>query len=44
MSQVMNHGNRGGSWQGKVRIADDFDELAEYLMAAFGVETNETVT
>ena len=33
-----------GSWQGKVRIADDFDELPEDLMAAFGVETNETVT
>ena len=34
----------GGSWQGKVRIADDFDELPEDLMAAFGGETNETVT
>jgi antitoxin (DNA-binding transcriptional repressor) of toxin-antitoxin stability system len=34
----------GGSWQGKVRIADDFDELPEDLMAAFGVETNEAVT
>jgi len=34
----------GGSWQGKVKIADDFDELPEDLMAAFGMEKNETVT
>ena len=34
----------GGSWQGKVKIADDFDELPKDLMAAFGVETSETVT
>ena len=34
----------GRSWQGKIRIADDFDELPEDLMAAFGVEANETVT
>lgn len=34
----------GGSWQGKVRIADDFDELPEDLMVAFGVKTSETVT
>ena len=34
----------GGSWQGKVRITDDFDELPEDLMAAFREETNETVT
>ena len=25
----------GGSWQGKVRIADDFDELPKDFMAAF---------
>ncbi len=26
---------RGGQWRGKVRIADDFDQLPEELTAAF---------
>lgn len=26
---------RGGQWKGKVKIADDFDELPEAFMAAF---------
>ena len=33
----------GGSWQGKIKIADDFDELPKDLMAAFGGGANETV-
>jgi prevent-host-death family protein len=27
---------QGGQWKGKVRIADDFDELPEDIAAAFG--------
>ena len=27
---------RGGQWRGKVKIADDFDELPEDIAAAFG--------
>jgi len=27
----------GGQWKGKVRIADDFDELPEDIAAAFGM-------
>ncbi len=26
---------RGGQWKGKVKIAEDFDELPESFMAAF---------
>ena len=26
---------RGGQWRGRIRIADDFDELPEELAAAF---------
>lgn len=26
---------RGGQWKGKVKIADDFDELPEAFIAAF---------
>jgi prevent-host-death family protein len=29
---------QGGQWKGKVRIADDFDDLPEDLASAFGVE------
>jgi prevent-host-death family protein len=28
----------GGQWHGRVRIADDFDELPEDIAAAFGIE------
>jgi len=28
---------QGGQWKGKVRIADDFDELPEDIAAAFGI-------
>ena len=35
----LKHGNkkprRGGQWKGKVKIAEDFDELPESFMAAF---------
>ncbi|MBX3275738.1 MAG: hypothetical protein KF729_36090, partial [Sandaracinaceae bacterium] len=27
----------GGSWKGRVEMADDFDELPEDVLAAFGV-------
>ncbi len=27
---------RGGQWKGKVKIAEDFDELPESFMAVFG--------
>lgn len=30
---------RGGQWCGKVKIADDFDELPEEFLAAFHGET-----
>ena len=30
---------RGGQWQGRVKIADDFDELPEEIAAAFRGET-----
>ena len=30
---------RGGQWKGKVKIAEDFDELPESFMAAFRGET-----
>ena len=30
---------RGGQWKGKVKIAEDFDELPESFMAAFRVES-----
>lgn len=29
----------GGSWKGKVWMADDFDELPEDIAEAFGVES-----
>jgi prevent-host-death family protein len=29
---------KGGQWKGKVRIADDFDDLPEDLASAFGAE------
>ena len=37
---VVKHGNhkqprRGGQWKGKVKIAEDFDELPESFMASF---------
>ena len=28
----------GGQWKGRVRIADDFDDLPEDIAAAFGIE------
>lgn len=28
---------QGGQWKGKVRIAEDFDELPEEITAAFGM-------
>jgi prevent-host-death family protein len=28
----------GGQWQGRVRIADDFDVLPDDIAAAFGIE------
>ena len=28
---------KGGQWRGKVRIADDFDELPSDIAAAFGM-------
>jgi len=28
----------GGQWKGKVRIADDFDDLPDDVAAAFGVD------
>jgi prevent-host-death family protein len=30
---------KGGQWKGKVRIAEDFDELPEDIARAFGMET-----
>jgi prevent-host-death family protein len=30
---------QGGQWKGKVRIAEDFDELPEDIARAFGIET-----
>jgi hypothetical protein len=30
--------NVGGQWKGKVRIADDFDELPEDIARAFGMD------
>jgi prevent-host-death family protein len=29
---------RGGQWKGKVRIAEDFDELPDDIARAFGIE------
>ncbi len=29
---------KGGQWKGKVRIADDFDELPEDIALAFGMD------
>jgi prevent-host-death family protein len=29
---------RGGQWKGRVRIAEDFDDLPEDVAAAFGIE------
>jgi hypothetical protein len=29
---------QGGQWKGKVRIADDFDELPEDIARAFGMK------
>ena len=29
---------KGGQWKGKVRIAEDFDELPDDLARAFGIE------
>jgi prevent-host-death family protein len=29
---------KGGQWKGKVRIAEDFDELPEDIARAFGME------
>lgn len=29
---------RGGQWKGRVRIAEDFDELPDDLASAFGME------
>jgi prevent-host-death family protein len=29
---------KGGQWKGKVRIADDFDELPDDIAAAFGLK------
>lgn len=31
---------RGGQWRGKIRIADDFDELPEDIAEAFGARTD----
>jgi prevent-host-death family protein len=28
----------GGQWKGKVRIADDFDDLPDEVAAAFGID------
>jgi len=30
---------KGGQWKGKVRIAEDFDELPKDIASAFGMET-----
>jgi prevent-host-death family protein len=30
---------KGGQWRGKIRIADDFDELPKDIARAFGMET-----
>ena len=30
---------RGGQWRGKVRIAEDFDELPDDIARAFGIES-----
>ncbi|RKU25381.1 type II toxin-antitoxin system prevent-host-death family antitoxin [Candidatus Poribacteria bacterium] len=35
LKQGANKPRRGGQWKGKVKIADDFDELPEPFMAAF---------
>jgi prevent-host-death family protein len=29
---------KGGQWKGKVRVAEDFDELPDDLAGAFGME------
>jgi prevent-host-death family protein len=29
---------KGGQWKGKVRIAEDFDELPEDIARSFGIE------
>jgi prevent-host-death family protein len=29
---------KGGQWKGKVRIAEDFDELPEDIARAFGID------
>jgi prevent-host-death family protein len=29
---------RGGQWRGKIRIAEDFDELPDDIARAFGME------
>jgi prevent-host-death family protein len=29
---------KGGQWHGRVRIADDFDELPDDIAKAFGIE------
>jgi prevent-host-death family protein len=33
-----NRPRKGGQWKGKVRIAEDFDELPDDLAQAFGIE------
>ncbi len=30
---------RGGQWKGRVKIADDFDELPKEIAEAFGMES-----
>jgi prevent-host-death family protein len=30
---------KGGQWKGKVRIADDFDELPDDIACAFGMDS-----
>lgn len=30
---------QGGQWKGRVRIADDFDDLPDDIAAAFGIES-----
>jgi hypothetical protein len=40
--EVVPHGEaqrQGGQWKGRVRIAEDFDELPEDIARAFGMET-----
>lgn len=31
---------RGGQWKGRVRIAEDFDDLPDDIAAAFGMRTS----